>query len=463
MRMLLAIALIAVCVSAEAANLFVRQGASGDGSGSDWTNACTGFSGNCATSALGNDTAYVADGSYTVGTISTASVTMKKCHADDGVSAVTAGYQSTYCDGQATIGGDIVIAASNVVLDGVSGDSVGNCQSINGALFGFRANSISTDTSTDADNVTLRYLNLGGNEGTTWPGSHNTALYIVSFGAHIHSGWTIERNYLHNESFSQNVHHSGSTWQYNCFRWGWNKESIRGSGQFKNHIIRWNYFYNACLHSGLEGEGCTADIAAWSDDTAGSYDGNEIYGNVFLNDVEGSDSLRSGGTIVIGGDGGTWVGASASNTKIYNNTIADAQSDIEQGWNMGNILVNGGTGNVCQNNLRYRINNTGLSCNTVSHNTDAGANPFVSFSSNLHLSGATTAGTTLAVPYDVDMDGVTRGSDGTWDRGAFEFDEGGGQEAVEVSNVVAIFSVLMAIGLLGAVYFAIPARALKWR
>ena len=39
---------------------------------------------------------------------------------------------------------------------------------------------------------------------------------------------------------------------------------------------------------------------------------------------------------------------------------------------------------------------------------------------------ATTNGTSLASPYDVDMDGVTRGGDGVWDIGAYEYAAGGG-------------------------------------
>lgn len=42
------------------------------------------------------------------------------------------------------------------------------------------------------------------------------------------------------------------------------------------------------------------------------------------------------------------------------------------------------------------------------------------------LSAATAAGVILASPYDTDSTGATRGADGTWDRGAFELDGLGG-------------------------------------
>jgi hypothetical protein len=40
------------------------------------------------------------------------------------------------------------------------------------------------------------------------------------------------------------------------------------------------------------------------------------------------------------------------------------------------------------------------------------------------LAAPTTAGSPLASPYNTDLLGKTRGADGTWDRGAFEFDAG---------------------------------------
>jgi hypothetical protein len=39
---------------------------------------------------------------------------------------------------------------------------------------------------------------------------------------------------------------------------------------------------------------------------------------------------------------------------------------------------------------------------------------------DFHLSGGTQPGLTLAAPFDVDPDGVARGADGNWDRGAYE-------------------------------------------
>jgi hypothetical protein len=104
---------------------------------------------------------------------------------------------------------------------------------------------------------------------------------------------------------------------------------------------------------------------------------------------------------------------------IYNNTIAGISGAFNTG---GNILVNGGSGNICRNNLGYDIAGTfSVTCSTTSSNGEESSDPFVNYATgNLHLSTG-IAGTTIATPYDTDMDGVTRGGDGTWDRGAYEY------------------------------------------
>ncbi|MGH7454640.1 MAG: hypothetical protein ACRENG_25015 [bacterium] len=55
-------------------------------------------------------------------------------------------------------------------------------------------------------------------------------------------------------------------------------------------------------------------------------------------------------------------------------------------------------------------------------------NPFVDLANeNFRLLSATQRGKgNLGAPYNVDADGNIRGSDGVWDRGAFEYNSGGG-------------------------------------
>ena len=48
--------------------------------------------------------------------------------------------------------------------------------------------------------------------------------------------------------------------------------------------------------------------------------------------------------------------------------------------------------------------------------------PFIdSTAYDFHLNAATDAGLSLTAPYNTDMSGSTRGGDGNWDRGAYEY------------------------------------------
>jgi hypothetical protein len=50
------------------------------------------------------------------------------------------------------------------------------------------------------------------------------------------------------------------------------------------------------------------------------------------------------------------------------------------------------------------------------------SDPFVNYIGlDFRLKAATAAGFNLGVPYNFDGSGLTRGNDGNWDRGAYEF------------------------------------------
>src|SRR3990167_7327590 len=79
-------------------------------------------------------------------------------------------------------------------------------------------------------------------------------------------------------------------------------------------------------------------------------------------------------------------------------------------------------------NTSYNATITTLGANENQNGTFASQtapNPFVNWQAgDFHLASAiasTAAGATLASPFTLDFDGTTRGGDGTWDRGTFEF------------------------------------------
>ena len=119
---LLLMLLVLGTVSAEAANHYVRAGASGNGS--DWANACADFTGPCAEASLvRGDTYYVADGTYAPRTFSTPAsnnlvITIKKATVSN--HGTETGWDITYGNGQATFAGQIHFTTSNWVFDGVT-------------------------------------------------------------------------------------------------------------------------------------------------------------------------------------------------------------------------------------------------------------------------------------------------------------------------------------------------------
>lgn len=129
---------------------------------------------------------------------------------------------------------------------------------------------------------------------------------------------------------------------------------------------------------------------------------------------------------------------SATNWKIYNNSFINIPQPI---------LMDDGTltGNEAINNIFYSAtNNLTTGINTIQYNwyypsisseetgdEDGTGDPFVSWSTgNYALSSAGNADQTagkndLGSPYNTDPIGTTRGSDGKWNRGAYEYSETG--------------------------------------
>lgn len=455
-----------VCGSANAANWFVRQGAGGSGTGADWTNAYT----DLPTSLTRGDTYYVADGSYgghafTDAASGTSTITIKKCTTSDGVSSAAAGYVSTYCDGKATFTGTFSFTRPYYVIDGVTrNESNWKDHATYGfSIRNFRASRLDgghVGSDCSADNITVRYTHVG-TSGTTFATFYDgEGFYIAGFGDSgtiTCDNWTVHRALVQNIVVGiQCAGCTGLTVEYSYFYIGWGKEAIRGQLDAKNMTVRYNVFEDSCMTRPATSDRCTAEIAAWGYAPLGNYDNFKIYGNVFFKTAnflgENADVRNnSQGVILIGGDGVNQSGddVPARNALLYNNTIAGH-------LNAGNFILGGSspTGNVCRNNAWFSDAGAGIAgaC-TSSANVTLTGTPFVNYAAgNFRLSEATTAGTSIASPYNLDMDGVTRGADGVWDVGAFEFSAGGGSAPNAPSNLrlLDIGSLLFGLALLGS-------------
>jgi chitodextrinase len=393
----------------------VRQGATGNGS--DWNNAFASL----PTTLQRGATYYIADGSYpsyifNTPNSGTSLITIKKATIQD--HGTNTGWNDTYGDGQAVFG-SFTLGSDYLVIDGQTRNEN---EWSDGPSYGFRINGVSANTSwfpgVCASNITVKYSNIGGPDvGNIFTGSEPSSGFYIGGFAEFCTDWTLSRNYVHNTIIPFHMNGtSGGTIEYNWISNSFGKEAIRGQIAMANYTIRYNVMKDACQTNPLDStSGCTAEIAIWD---GSNFDNNQIYGNIIY---KTTSQINSGGAIVVGGNGTSWVGPPANNTLIYNNTIAG-----HRGFATASIIINGGTGNICRNNLWYdEFGTPGCTANTTSNNIEVNADPFVNYAAgDFRLAAATVPGTPLSSPYNKDIAGVTRGADGVWDIGAYEFVSG---------------------------------------
>lgn len=408
--------LLLMTVSAVAGNKCVGPTATGNGTGTDWSNKLAWTS-----TPVRGDVWYLEDGTYAAKTFSTPAIgttviTIKKATSDEHGTDV--GWSSSMGDGQAVINSTVRFTSSNWVLDGAYRSE---SDWFDGAAYGIRIAHNNQDKqisieNTDVDNITIRYVHLQaiqGNLPSTTIGRYGFNLYDPeAWSGYPHAGGTFT-GYVVSRCFFQygNVPFfvragDGLVWEYCAVADSQSNSANHGEAMSayennNNFVIRYNKFVRVAG---------TAIIAL----TGGG--GFKFYGNT-VKDCNTSDG-------VIG-----FAGRSTSNNKVYNNTIVGGT-----GYNAGTAWGSG-TGNETYNNIW--VNNSALSLASphnynVFHdgNNRGEANAQLNFSSanfsnytagDFRLRSATISGIALAAPYNTDMLGVVRGAGGTFDRGAFEF------------------------------------------
>jgi len=411
---------------AHAANHYVRQGASGTATGADWTNACTDFTGSCAVGSLvRGDTYYVATGSYSSRTFSTAAsgttlIIIRGATASD--HGTDTGWSSSFGVDvtQATwAAGGFVFTSSYWVLDG----AVGPTWSTTPSQYGFKiadgssgafqigassgsaltsitiAHFASKATTSDVEKLFLQGATSGGNHSKiavshslldTW----QNCMMTRGQGGASSDDWLFEYNVVLNNS-STSANHG---------------ECLNPNERPMNRLVaRYNLFKGNSGNAGL-----TGIIVANNSDN----DNGQFYGNVV-------DTVSTGNGIITGTSQGNM-----NNAVVYNNTFINSTT-ATQDW------INGpGTGNVAQNNLVYNMDASigsgwthdynayfsTVNTPTETHRQTGSSNPFVNLASrNYNLLAPSTAANALAAPFNVDAFGLVRGADGVWDRGALEY------------------------------------------
>lgn len=419
--------LLVLLVAAEAnsATHYIRDGGSASTAGIGSCNSGGSGSWNTANACdqlpatlVRGDTYYIADGSYSGKTFSTANssttlITIKKATVADHGTAT--GWLDTYGDGSATWTSQLAFTSSYWLFDGQTG---GGPASWTGP-FGFVASGETTEMlffENGTGNITVQHLEFSGT------GSYNGTQ--AGLRANSCTDCTLSYWYMHDIGFipffSGAINliieygylknwHDGANHSELCSCWD------IGSSAIGTHTFRWNLFTDARSTGGIMWDNKTNHAAEL-----------RVYGNVFYKDpAVAMDNCCNG---IIGG----WTGANSEDfftAKVYNNTFINIPGTEV----LGVLPVRSGS-NEARNNLFYTVVTPGGSSGvwqTVTHNhfvststvgtstTTSSGNPFTNLTTfDFRLTGNTPSGTALASPYNVDMLGNTRT---TWTRGAIEF------------------------------------------
>ena len=410
---------------------YVRTGAAGLNNGTDWANAWTSLP---ATLVRG-DTYYIADGTYGGYTFNDAVsgelyITIKKAIESD--HGTDTGWNASYGDGQAVFsapgvntGGPWYFTTSYWQIDGIVGDGFGEIP------YGFKValsqtfdNAIVVRIGSNADNISLSRVELDGiNEGAV--GAYqprSDGLNIFSTGGNFNDNIKISNCYIHDcvrtyvlfgtvkNSVIENCYMEkmigGNLSSGGYIHTGGivnNTGAINGNNHIRNNRVR-NTRGTNVIH--------------FTNANASDY---HIYGNVVWRTSAAYDITNG----YIGSDSYSTV----NNLNIYNNTIYNYDAGISAFYifNGDNIIIKNNVLYNCGSNTfgsaiddhDYNASNVDLSeVNSVLLATD----PFInSATGDFRLNSPTQPGFSLSSPYNLDIIGNTRGLDGVWDRGAYEY------------------------------------------
>lgn len=417
----LATLILALAFVADAANVYVRDGASG--SGADWSDALD----DLPASLTRGNTYYIADGAYAAYTFDdaisgTTLITIKKATvADHGTST---GWSDAYGDGQAQFGHGVTFSTGYYLFSGVSGSGLGTND------YGFQI--MSTTPTLDH-----RFIALG--TGTGVNPSFNTIEYV----AMVAPTNDVEKQGVatHSQSYQTNtmirhclfvamqngisVRGLRMTNEHSIFVDGWSSSAHHGeqinfrkSGAqpCEDYVIRYNTFTNCTGTGVIVGNNASADELAAT--------GAQIYGNLF-------DHCTSGGNgLITTTSAGYW-----QNISVFQNTFVSCStlwfSDVQSSASA--FIKANATGFWLSNNLCFDMSaligdnadgtlnhdfNSFYDCTSVPTETNGQTGTGSPFNSTtdgmLTLATDTSARSALGGPHDTDATGTTFTSSRGW-------------------------------------------------
>lgn len=409
----------------QAATNYVGSAATGSGNGVNWTNVLAWAS---FTPVRGN-TYYVMDGDYTnktfdVAASGTTPITIKKASATE--HGTDTGWISTMGDGQAVFEPGSWIRSPYFVFDGSYRNEA---DWFDGAAYGFKITSNSTswgpflsvhNQQTTCPNVLVKYLFIDGRRDLpSYDGANTHGIDCANGSTDTglqNTNYLFQRCYIRGTSNPYFVRNTYSPIiEYCAAKDGMNDGDGAAGGAPEYHLEVANLFYHtkagSCpivryCHFRDTGVDATWDGATGVFALANVYSA-KIYGNIIENYQAGN------GVIAAGWDN--------NNIKFFNNTVI--------GGVAGPIVhfpVSAGSGNEAYNNIHVNCASTDYNgLGTWGSNSTLASSIFVNFASrDFRLATNTLPGRNLGQPYNVDMLGQARDSDGNWDRGAYEFNSG---------------------------------------
>lgn len=434
--------------SAQAANWYIRTSSAGAANGTDWNNAWSIANLNANWSSVaGDDTIWIAGGTYTTSVhplksgTSGHNILFKRPLVSDGVPTSAAGWSAGF-DSTVTINPasgdpwyyDNAALGSYMYVDGrtdqgivlklneVGGQFYPGCLVFGDGAVGthditftnidclgpFGSSSSGNPQSYD-QSLTVRSWNgssfnqIGPNitfANCRFHGSVNLNILVNATGF-LFDHCKYYDNLVGNANFHQNMVEflsSGNIRWHDCEFYNWAVEGIMPYGAASGPITI---------------DGCVFHDAVSVGRVLEPFVSYQLfcYNNVFYNIPLGVYSSSGGGS---------WAAGSQARNNIYWSVSLGGlvPSDIDYEFSSGNV--------------------SGV------HSITSGSNPFVNLAgADFHIISTIGAkfprdkGATLASTYNTDRDGNTRGADGTWDMGAYEYPAAGGSPPAITSALTA--------------------------
>lgn len=445
----------------------------GNGSGSDWSNRAA-----LPTTLVRGDTYYLMDGNYGNYHFSTANsgttrVTVKKAQnydygrtSDGCPNDISAGWNAaTMGNAQAVFSNfSAGSAVGYITIDGNGQDTTnpgcGTSQTTHtaasdcgikvvdskGSIGAFNPIGSYNNFNSPSNGWTIRYTEVQG------AGDSNTSVEEDTLWCRDGcNDLKVEHSYWYNTAcvFVKLPHSTGATFTYNVFKQNYSSSTCHGQ-MYMDEGDTSNITFADNIIQDIQG------TAVWTFNTGAHASNYLIYNNVLVRTQGSSRPGTSNGILAC-----INAGSTCTNIKFIGNSVVNYTADYPGA--LGIRDENGNGSYVWQNNLFYDIPADRIAFSlgpgttlTEDHNSwlDSGSprngadditvtsgapNPFVDWpSGDFRLANQNSDwgnGATLAAPLNVDMAGSQRpGSDGTWNRGAYEY---GGSQLAAPSNLKA--------------------------